>query len=1141
MQSENDALKQDLFNANTRLEDLDTEKSQHILQLRSEKEQIQSDLNAEVAEKSEHISQLQSEKEQIQSDLEKSKSDVALSRTSNEQLILSAKELEAQLMEMETSSKKEKGVFETDVRRLQSENDSLKQDLVNTNTRLEDLNAEVAEKNQLISQLQFEKKQIQSDLDTDMTEKGELISHLQSEKQQIQSSLDAEVAAKSQLISQLQSEKERIKSEMDKLNSDASLSKTSNEQLMLRLEDLEAQLTEAQSTNQKERGDFETELSRLQSENNSLKQDLFNINTRLEDLGTEKNQLILQLRSEKEQIQSDLDTEVAEKSELISQLQSEKEQIQRDLEKSKSDVALSKTSNEQLILSTKELEAQLTVAKSSYETERRALQGDIKAHSDTVAELKQEILSMTSTTEEEIRRQEEIVSELHTSLVNSNEKVASLEGEVQILEKEKQEALAVIERVRASQQEALTRFGAREEEFQKETERLKLCVETAEAAVKVANSREDANHSEHESEVAELKQLLALANESVNEARDAAIAADEELDAKEKSMEEIVKLLSEREEELQSMSKQMHQLKAQVEAHEGQEQSTALATDLLLLRSQKRDLESQLENERSARLSWESEHRRQMGEEQRLLIQEAENEMSTLRREAQQLRAALTAAESESYEAKQEIDEMLDQTKRLENRALEAERLQADLQRKLDVARAENAALEQRIVDMSTEMESKLRQSTVEATKAKTKAKAQTEEFEDMLKRLKSELSTAKRTIENKENIYGQDNRLKNELKELRAELDRKDHRINKLEKTKFTKEHAAAVRRLKVGTEHTCSCFTCFAGSLIIRTQEERTRYLDESEEYKTKLSKAEEEIQHLQLALRSSDSGALTNPDEVTELKFQKEALETKLRKYLSYCKTLESDKTQIVDALKMHKRNVIDGDFAGAIVSLCDDYASLEEENDALSASEARATSYLVEMDRLREDFASSKIDVKKNEVEIRKLTKRKSELESLLKDSEEKLQSVRLEKQQLKVLAGSQKKEVASPQDVEQSKKIKYLEKENLRLMQDLKASKKALQATRAQLDAGKLRPTEDTDDFGRLLVSGGKRKVLGTRDENRDSNSNHSPSDVAKGSESVKKRRLARATRMKQRREGNAVGLGEVGPVDDENTGECKQS
>lgn len=298
----------------------------------------------------------------------------------------------------------------------------------------------------------------------------------------------------------------------------------------------------------------------------------------------------------------------------------------------------------------------------------------------------------------------------------------------------------------------------------------------------------------------------------------------------------------------------------------------------------------------------------------------------------------------------------------------------------------------------------------------------------------------------------------------------------------------------------------------------------------------------------LRSQVAGSRSAKDvgeNLTSLRFEKEALETKLRKYITYCKSLESDKTQIIDALRAHRREVVDEDFAGAVVSLCDQLTSLEEECDALANAEGRASSYLVESERLKDQISSLKIELEESKKKILELNRIESDLTIRLKKAEANSAALRADQDKLRSRAGGSGRESVP----EKSRQVKYLEQENLQLMLDLKTAKKQLQSARSELDVLRMKALDDdTEDFSgyiapisKLVESSSKnmhskssKNDISLEDKENQVNIAHQ-GDTKSLHGSTTKQRIPRGKPNR-----GQVGLGEAG-VDEENTAECRQS
>ncbi|KAI2496269.1 hypothetical protein MHU86_18226 [Fragilaria crotonensis] len=639
--------------------------------------------------------------------------------------------------------------------------------------------------------------------------------------------------------------------------------------------------------------------------------------------------------------------------------------------------------------------------------------------------------------------------------------------------------------------------------------------------------------SSFEKEKHELTQLLAAANASVKEARDAAFAADEELDLKERKLEEVLSMLSQREEELFSRTQQVNDLKRQLEGSESSEVSVLLDT-IEALQLEKIQLEELVAKAAKERDAQEQEHRKRMGEEQRLLIREAEGEMSNLRTVRDQLKSALAQSETALFALQQEYEILLEEKKRLESKSHESQksipllesevsRLKSvnldltienkDLASKVLILRKENGSQDlkanEEVVKLTTEV-SRLkaesfaaRQCTLELQEAVRVSERRSQSYldeseserqrrqdiESTVSALQDEIKKLRQRMLEKENAVDAGISVKlQEVEDLKKEIVSRDARIKKLEAVRLTKEQCAALKKIK----------------------EERAQFLEEKERYRRQLAESESEIASLRAQGIGSNRGKQAAED-ITALRFEKDALETKLRKYLAYCKALEGDKSQIIDALRANKREVVDDDFVGAVVT-----------------------------------FAA---DAKKK---ILDLTRSESELASQLKKVEQKCASLREEREKLR------NRTAASGEGMpEKNRQVKYLEQENLQLMLDLKAVKKQLHVSRSELDALCMKDLDDnTEDFSNQMAPVGKATrsssdavsskssdVLDSTTEADKENVNHDDlngdSKVARGSTMKHRFSRAKATGVREP-SARSVGLGDAG-LDDENTGECRQS
>lgn len=257
-----------------------------------------------------------------------------------------------------------------------------------------------------------------------------------------------------------------------------------------------------------------------------------------------------------------------------------------------------------------------------------------------------------------------------------------------------------------------------------------------------------------------------------------------------------------------------------------------------------------------------------------------------------------------------------------------------------------------------------------------------------------------------------------------------------------------------------------------------------------------------------------SVANQSELAELRFGKEALESKLRKYAAHCQRLEEEKAEVIGVLR--SSNALDGDdISRAVVSICDKLASLEQECESFSKSETKATSNFLELENIRTQNLSLR-----------------SKLDQLLrKEAELKEKLAARNRENLKATEST---------EMERDQEVRFLEQENLQLMTDLKASKKNLQKAKAELTILRLKQTNGDDRDLRSCSRRPRNKTDGVDSKivhcqattaEKENTSNHKSVFS-----SVPKARLGST-----RKEPYIPGLGEHFPDSTENTQECKQS
>jgi chromosome segregation ATPase len=205
-----------------------------------------------------------------------------------------------------------------------------------------------------------------------------------------------------------------------------------------------------------------------------------------------------------------------------------------------------------------------------------------------------------------------------------------------------------------------------------------------------------------------------------------------------------------------------------------------------------------------------------------------------------------------------------------------------------------------------------------------------------------------------------------------------------------------------------------------------------------KNSLLKAENDQLKSQILSNGTDEELRT---EITELRFDKEALEKKLRKFATHCQRLEDDRAGMAETLRSCNIDVEahDGDISEAIIHLCDRLTSVEEAHSKRSTkSGSNESSLMKENTSLRE-----KIDI--------------------MAQTELKL-SEKLNKCHQEI--GDLKRALASNGATDEMKqKLSFLEQENLQLMMDIKSLKKQLTSAREENESLRMKVVQNpTDDF-----------------------------------------------------------------------------
>lgn len=267
---------------------------------------------------------------------------------------------------------------------------------------------------------------------------------------------------------------------------------------------------------------------------------------------------------------------------------------------------------------------------------------------------------------------------------------------------------------------------------------------------------------------------------------------------------------------------------------------------------------------------------------------------------------------------------------------------------------------------------------------------------------------------------------------------------------------------------------------------------------------------------------------------MRFDKEALESKLRKYLSHCQRLEEEKAGIIDVLRSSQHDdVFDGDISKTVVFLCDKLASLEEECESLSKAQNQASFYLKEVDQLRESNGTLQSQISESRKKVDHLVRSEIGLK-------EALATLRGEQEELRSMTDAAQGNAESVEN-EKSRQFRYLEQENLHLMLDLKSVKKQLQNTKAELNM--LRAKALDDDTTELGVVAARQAAAPPRSKVAPKGRPPSTPVDKENTVNVSATGSSKARRAfgSIRKPRGTPGLGESFEQTEENTQECKQS
>lgn len=892
--------------------------------------------------------------------------------------------------------------------------------------------------------------------------------------QKIQS-MNNEILTKDSSVEELHADKKQVTSELEEKLSDCRIE---IKELQSKLSIKESKLREQQdicTQVSQEKISSAQEICMLIQKNEALKSTL----QELEDIGASKQLSLEELKADKDQYIIELEEQLNLCKEKVESLHSslldtkikleEQETAMEELE----DINTAKESSlEQMQVdknkASQEQEKQLKLCNDELQNVVDEIKSDTAEKEARILELQSEVENLMGSREtltkgfkdckaerDKVMREVDLFqvqnNELQNDLENKQTKIRELQCEMETILNSRETLTQSLRNREAERDEATLEL----ERLYDENRKLNNAITRSLPKVKEEKLREEM--SELNAQNIELKHLLASVNDSEERLRNAVAAAESECLNKKSELEDAQYRLLQIEQELSQSLVNNDEL-SQVEGSKAHLEETV---EIALKENE--HFEKKLQEEKDARIQLQ----KQMGEEQRTLIQEGENMMIELRSKVGEYEEKLSRSESEAYTARQKIEESNDEMKILEEKYQEAsaqvtafessirhhEEDVESLKSELNDSKSESYALKESVIDMKEKMRRSTRDSEkalnelsilrrkllnlenlsesnqAENSKLREKLK-ESRENETLVNNLQGELKikekqiiTARKDMSklkqemdselNKELELTRSGReiskLMNELKKINEVMKEKDERMKMLETKKITKTQLEHIRKIKLDNEN-----------------------------HKKKISNLNNEI----IQLKNQITSKRTNNDsssETSELRFHKDALENKLRKYAAHCQRLEDDKAGMIDALRSCNIDMEAhrNDVSEAVYQVCDRLTSIE--------------------------------DIKENSLTLEKENRSTKEKMNEMVQTEhnlvEKLNQYRRERTAMKKQLDSLKTEFAGANSEVMGKKLRFLEQENLQLMQDVKASKRQLQTAREEIESLRMNVEQNpTADF-----------------------------------------------------------------------------
>jgi chromosome segregation ATPase len=520
----------------------------------------------------------------------------------------------------------------------------------------------------------------------------------------------------------------------------------------LRIQDM-IQLSAASDRDQKETTRrLENESSSLREALASKDEEVAKKDSSLKRLGDARDTLL----SQNKVLSCDLDRRSEKLRALedqLSQAMSNKDVLSACLKESQENVGILtaeiKEIHERVTLTVRESETKDSVL-SSQNQKISKLEADLVSSERLVLSLRQECLDA----KDEILLLRDMTSSQTTALKTRNDELETVCQNIRVKLRNAEESGRItkeeLDRVLSSQQSLFKSLSECVEERDEATAEVeKLHQKNCELKDSIASAFPKEEEEKLRAELRSLRiqdlegrQLLASVNESNERLRDKVTQLENDLNLQCAHLEEVTSKLSQRNEEISQFINNRPCNTLFVESR------AELIERVETLLQENAAHEKRLQAEKTSRQAHEEELRKQMGEEQRALLQEGETVMVSLREDLLKCEAKLSQAESEAYTARQQAEEMSDERKRLEQKyndmekkmmsydgviAMETSRI-SELQNELSKAKSECYSLKESAIATRD----KFRRCTRDSEKAMKKSSLLAQDVEALRQKVSS-------------------------------------------------------------------------------------------------------------------------------------------------------------------------------------------------------------------------------------------------------------------------------------------------------------------------------------------------------------------------------------------------------------------